>query len=56
MAEKNFGNFFYQNFFSKIFFECRKNFILSNNGKMTGHNLVVNLCFEKLSNRMKFKE
>ena len=36
MAEKNFGKFFYQKFFSKIFFDRRKNFIfhfIKKNGK-----------------------
>ena len=59
MAEKKFGKFFYQNFFSKIFFDRRKNFIFHFIKKMkkktAGHNLVVNLCFEKLSNRMKIE-
>ena len=58
MAEKKFGKIFDQNFFSKNFFDRRKNFIfhfIKKMKKTAGHNLVVNLCFEKLSNRMKIE-
>ena len=58
MAEKNFGKIFDQIFFSKKFFDRRKNFIfhfIKKMKKTAGHNLVVNLCFKKLSNRMKIE-